>query len=69
MPKTQMYMPAEQLKPASIHFTDIPVNAYDKSIAEERVNYTNEDFLRIFRDMAILREFESALTQIKNQGA
>ena len=69
MPKTQMYLPEEQLKPSSIHFTDIPVNAYSKSIAEERANYADEDFLRIFRDMAILREFESALTQIKNQGA
>jgi 2-oxoisovalerate dehydrogenase E1 component len=69
MPKTQMYMPDEVRKPSAITFTDIPVNAYGRTVKEERANFSNEDFLRIFRDMAILREFESALTQIKNQAS
>ncbi|MFV0352093.1 MAG: thiamine pyrophosphate-dependent enzyme [Oscillospiraceae bacterium] len=69
MPKSQFYDPKEVLKPGKIKFTDIPVNAYNKTIEQEKKNFKNEDFLRIFRDMAILREFESMLTQVKNQGS
>ncbi len=32
MPKSQLYLPAEQRAAGTITFTDIPVNAYGKTI-------------------------------------
>ncbi len=69
MPKSLYYDPKDVRKAGKITFTDIPVNAYKKTVKQESANYTNEDFLRIYRDMALLREFESALTSIKNQAS
>jgi 2-oxoisovalerate dehydrogenase E1 component len=70
MPKTLFIDPETLLKNGEIKFSDIPVNVYNKSIADEIAegNYTNEDLIRIYRDMTILREFEDMLNQIKTQG-
>lgn len=57
--------PNELRKSGEIVFKGIPVNAYQKSIEGEKENYSKEEFLRIFRDMAIIREFESMLYAIK----
>lgn len=65
MPKSQFIDPIEVRKSGWIKFNDIPVNQYSKTIKEEKENYSKEDFLRIYRDMAIIREFESMLTSIK----
>ena len=65
MPKSQYLDPKECRKSGFIHFEDIPVNQYNKTIAEEKKIYTKEDFMRIFRDMAIIREFETMLYSIK----
>lgn len=65
MPKTQFIDPIEVRKSGWIKFNDIPVNQYNKTIKEEKENFSKEDFLRIYRDMAIIREFESMLTSIK----
>ncbi len=65
MPKSQFLDPKEVRKSSFIKFTDIPVNQYKKTIKEESEFYTKEDFLRIYRDMAIIREFETMLYQIK----
>ncbi|MBQ6646521.1 MAG: dehydrogenase, partial [Clostridia bacterium] len=67
MPKSLYYGPNEIRAKSTIHFTDIDVNAYDKTIAEERKNFKDEDLIRIYRDITILREFESMLTSIKTQ--
>jgi 2-oxoisovalerate dehydrogenase E1 component len=68
MPKTQFIDPALLRQAGKITFKDIPVNVYNKTIADEKANFTNDDFLRIYRDMAILREFENMLLSIKIQG-
>jgi len=68
MPKSLFVDPAELRAPATIHFEDIPVNAYGKTVAEERGKYADADLVRIWRDITILREFESMLNQIKTQG-
>jgi len=68
MPKTQFVDPIEIRKAGKISFQDIPVNQYDKTIEQEKKNFTKEDFLRIFRDMAIIREFETMLNLIKTRG-
>lgn len=68
MPKSQFIDPSFIRKSGKITFLDIPVNAYHKTIEAEKANYTKADFLRIYRDMAILREFENMLLSIKIQG-
>ncbi|HYE82092.1 MAG TPA: thiamine pyrophosphate-dependent enzyme [Clostridia bacterium] len=68
MPKSLFIDPNEVRKSGWIKFTDIPVNQYSRSIEEERDNYSREDFLRIYRDMSIIREFETMLNLIKTTG-
>lgn len=65
MPKNQFIDPKEVRKPGKITFADIPVNQYNKTITAERVNFSDEDFIRILRDMQIIREFETMLNMIK----
>ncbi len=68
MPKNLFVDPAEVRAAGKIKFKDIPVNAYNKTIADERKKFSDDDLVRIYRDIAILREFESMLNQIKTQG-
>ncbi len=68
MPKSLFVDPVETLAPGKITFKDIPVNAYNKTIAEERGRYSDDDLVRIYRDITVLREFESMLSLIKTQG-
>ncbi len=70
MPKSLFVDPAEMRASGTIHFEDIPVNVYNKTIAEEKKegNFTDDDLKRIYRDIAILREFEFMLNSIKTQG-
>ena len=68
MPKSIFVDPAATRAPGKITFEDIPVNAYNKTIAEERKKFSDDDLVRIWRDITILREFESMLNQIKTQG-
>jgi 2-oxoisovalerate dehydrogenase E1 component len=65
MPKSQFVDPNEIRKSGWIKFKDIPVNQYNKTMEEEKANFSTEDFLRIYRDMAIIREFETMLNEIK----
>lgn len=67
MPKTQNINPKDVRKPGYITFGKIPVNQYSKTIAEERENFSDDDFLRIYRDMTVIREFESMLNSIKTK--
>ena len=69
MPKSLYVDPVETRAPGKIHFTDIPVCAYKKTVKEERKNYSDEDLIRIYRDITILREFESMLNLIKTQAS
>lgn len=68
MTKCLVVDPAKIRQPGSIAFSDIPMNTYQKSVADEKGNYTKEEFLRIYRDMWIIREFESMLNLIKTTG-
>ncbi len=65
MPKTQFIDPKEARKKGEITFGAIPVNQYEKSIQDEKNNFSNEDLVRIYRDMRIIREFETMLNSIK----
>jgi 2-oxoisovalerate dehydrogenase E1 component len=68
MPKRQFLDPEKIRKPRTLNIDPIPVNAYEKSIEDEQVNFSKDDFLRIFRDMVIIREFETMLNLIKTTG-
>ena len=68
MPKSLFVDPKEIRSKGEIVFENIPVNKYKKTIAQERKKYGDKDLIRIFRDISILREFESMLSQIKTQG-
>ncbi|MCU0461248.1 MAG: thiamine pyrophosphate-dependent enzyme, partial [Bacteroidales bacterium] len=67
MPKNQNINPKVVRKPQFIEFSKIPVNQYKKTIAEEKKNYSREDFIKIFRDMVIIREFETMINLIKTR--
>ncbi len=69
MTKSLFLDPNELRKPGYVKFTDIPVNQYNKTIKEESENFSKDDFKRIYRDMRIIREFESMLYSIKTTGA
>ncbi len=65
MPEKLFIDPRKTRTPGFIKFDPIPVNQYRKSVADEVSNFLKEDLLRIYRDMAIIREFETMLNKIK----
>lgn len=68
MPKSLFVDPVETRAAGKITFEDIPVNVYNKSIKDERKHLGDDNLVRIYRDITVLREFESMLNQIKTQG-
>ena len=68
MPKVQFIDPAESRKPGMIEFQPIAVNQYQKSVADEKGNFTDEEFKAIYHDMVLIREFETMLNLIKTKG-
>ena len=68
MPKTQFINPALVRKPQTLELGSIPVNLYNKSVKDELSRFSKEDLLRIYRDMFIIREFETMLNLIKTTG-
>ncbi len=65
MPKAQVIDPKKVRKKGEISFGKIPVNQYSKSLKDEKKNFSDDDLKRIYRDMAIIREFENMLNLIK----
>ena len=68
MPKSQFIDPNFIRQSGTIHFEDIPVNQYNKTITEEKKNFKKEELVTMFTDIATLREFESMIYSIKVQG-
>ena len=67
MSKAQFYDPKQLRAPGEIHFQDIDVCKYQKTVADELKgdSFTKEDMLRIYRDMEYIREFESMLKSVR----
>lgn len=65
MPKVQFIHPEKVRKPGQIEFNPIPVNQYNKTVEDEKENFSREDLIRIFHDMVMIREFETMLNLIK----
>ncbi len=69
MTKSLVIKPEDVFSAGAIHFHDIPVNAYRRTMAEELTWCTAGDLLEIWRDMCAIREFETILNEIKMKGA
>ena len=68
MTKCLIVDPKKVRRPGKISFNDIPMNAYQKTVSDEKNNFSKKDFLRMYSDMCIIREFESMLNLIKTTG-
>lgn len=68
MPKIQSIDPVEVRRPGFVEFQPIPVNQYQKTVKDEKENFTEEEFKAIYHDMALIREFETMLNLIKTKG-
>ena len=68
MPKNQFIQPEVARTAGEIIFKPIPVNHYNKTIDQEKENFSKDDFLRIYHDMALIREFETMINLIKTTG-
>ena len=68
MPRCQMILPEDARRKGFIEFTPIPMNQYDKTVGEEVRRLGREGLTRIWRDMAIIREFETMLNEVKLRG-
>lgn len=67
MPKSQYISPEKAFEKGYLTFDKIPLCQYSKTLAQEKKLYTKDDFLRIYRDMRIIREFETMLNEIKTK--
>jgi 2-oxoisovalerate dehydrogenase E1 component len=65
MSKQLFVDPNQVRKPETLSFPPIPVNEYQKTVKDEKKNFTKEEFLHIYRDMCYIREFETMLNLIK----
>jgi 2-oxoisovalerate dehydrogenase E1 component len=68
MPKSINIEPEKVFARETIHLSDIPVNAYQKSVKEELATHSREDLLYMWQDMCGIREFETILNEIKTKG-
>ena len=65
MPKSMYVKPEDKFAKRTITFKDIPVCEYDKTVKDEKKNFSKEDFLGMYADMVAIREFETMLNLIK----
>ncbi|MDP6450482.1 MAG: thiamine pyrophosphate-dependent enzyme, partial [Lentisphaeria bacterium] len=68
MPKSQFIDPKKIRKRSHVKLADIPVNHYRRSFADELKNFSTDEMIGIYRDMAVIREFETMLNLIKTTG-
>jgi len=68
MPKSIVIEPSRVFTRETIRFSEIPANAYDKSIREELAQYSPDDLVAMWLDMCAIREFETILNEIKTKG-
>ncbi len=69
MPKSIVVDPRETRKQGKIALCEIPLNLYTPDIKKETETYGKETLVGVYRDMAVIREFETMLNTIKTKGA
>ena len=69
MSKEQFYDPQQIFSETDIHFEDIPVFAYKKTVREQfdSGRFSKEDLLTSWRDMRYIREFENMLLSVRTK--
>jgi 2-oxoisovalerate dehydrogenase E1 component len=68
MPKSEFIDPNQVRQPGFIEFQAIPVNQYQKTVKDERSNFTDDEFKSMYHDMVLIREFETMSNLIKTKG-
>src|SRR6266849_1378350 len=68
MPISILIDPAEVRRPAVLSAPAIPLNAYQPDAQAEARQYGREALVRMYRDMLVIREFETMLDRIKREG-
>ena len=68
MPRSVMIRPDLERTAGQIEFAPIPLNRYCRPLLEELDHFSPEALVRIYRDMAIIRGFETMLNEVKLQG-
>ena len=61
--------PREMRKSAVLTGPKIPINAYSPNSKKEAKKYGKDALVKMYRDMAYIREFESMLDRIKKENA
>lgn len=71
MPKSEYIDPAKTFERGQIEIKPIPVCQYNKSVGQElsEGNFTKQELKNIYRDMVVIREFETMLNLVKTTGA
>ncbi|MDR1263025.1 MAG: dehydrogenase [Oscillospiraceae bacterium] len=65
MPQSQFVDPARVRAKGELIFPAIPLNSYDKTLADERGRYSDSELIGIYHDMRVIREFETMLYQVR----
>jgi len=68
MPKCLSIHPEEVRRTGQVQFQPIPVCQYQRTLKDELDRFAREDLIRIYRDMALIRAFESMLNDVKTKG-
>ncbi len=69
MPKSLPIHPDAVRQRGFLEFTPIPLNQYSRNLSTEAERHSRESLLRIHRDMALIRAFETMLDEVKIKGA
>jgi 2-oxoisovalerate dehydrogenase E1 component len=69
MPKSIVVDPREVRRRGTLSFTDIPLNRYTPDARRERERWGRQRLVRAYRDMVVVREFETMLNTIKTKGS
>jgi len=68
MPKSVPIHPKDVRKSGKLEFDPIPINSYKKTFAQELKARGKDNLVRIYRDMALIRAFETMLAEVKLKG-
>ena len=68
MTKAILIDPSEMRKPGVLKVNEVPLNQYVSNPQAELARYGAEALVRIYRDMVVIREFETMLDRIKKEG-
>ncbi len=65
MPQSQFINPAIVRSKGELKIRSIPLNVYEKTMKDERGNFSDGELLNIYHDMRVIREFETMLYSVR----